>query len=374
MLTLAARRMTITGICLAAVLGIAGCSPLHDAIRRGDVGKVRSLLEQGANVDKRDAEGLTPLHLAAWKGNAECVALLLGKGADINAESGVLNSPLHLAALRGSKPCVELLLKAGAYVNVRNAAVEAYWRERSEWIRVRNIGVIETGLLPYVVAPEGATLAGIHFKSIGATPLNLAARGPYPEVMRVLIEHGANVNALSPYGTPLRMACAQLFEASWNPRETTLEDVHRRAEQAIRLLVEKGAGVDRPGIVIREFWVTDPNQTRYQMSYGKTRTPLWMAVQYQNRDLVRLFLEHGANPNATWDDDDPERPLLHVAAASSSADIEIVRLLIDHGADVNAEGRYTGILGPEKRTTLRAAKNKEIKALLRQHGAKERSE
>jgi ankyrin repeat protein len=72
-----------------------GAKPIaHDlvaAIRDADAQAVRKLIENGADVNARDAEGNTPLILAAFHASPQCVALLFEKGADASAanENGV---------------------------------------------------------------------------------------------------------------------------------------------------------------------------------------------------------------------------------------------------------------------------------------------
>jgi len=58
---------------------------LVTAIRDANVKAVRQLLDTGADVNARDAQGNSPLILAALYASPECVGLLIEKGADVNA-------------------------------------------------------------------------------------------------------------------------------------------------------------------------------------------------------------------------------------------------------------------------------------------------
>jgi len=131
---------------------------LIEAVKAGDIGKVRKLLAAGGDVNTRDSEGSTLLMLAAYAGNLEMVKALLGAGADVNASDergwtalakstcnfdqkrgfadvaqalidaganveaaiGYGVRPLMLAAGYGETPVVEVLLEAGADVTARN--------------------------------------------------------------------------------------------------------------------------------------------------------------------------------------------------------------------------------------------------------------
>ena len=108
---------------LAAVLLLLLCgsqwgavsseSPVADAAMRGDVEEIRSLIDQGADIDAPQGDGMTALHWSAETGNVEMARVLLEAGAATDAvtRNGAY-TPLHLAARSGSAQVVEVLLEA----------------------------------------------------------------------------------------------------------------------------------------------------------------------------------------------------------------------------------------------------------------------
>jgi ankyrin repeat protein len=102
-------------------------TPLHHAVKDGDTALVSRLLQEGADVNARDKNGVTPLLVAAYEHRVgidftEVMKLLLKAGADVNARqtSQMLDdyTPLHLVANLdvGIGPA-ELLLAHGADIN-----------------------------------------------------------------------------------------------------------------------------------------------------------------------------------------------------------------------------------------------------------------
>jgi ankyrin repeat protein len=157
-------------------------SPVADAAQAADVTQVRALLQQGADVNAAQNDGLTALHWAALNDNEEIVSLLLYAGATVRPLTRVGGyTPLHLAARGGHTGVVQALLSAGASANV--------------------------------------------FTTTGVTAMHFAAQANSSDIIVSLAEHGGDVDAPDGFQgrTPL------MFAAS------------RNAVDAVVTLLESGA-------------------------------------------------------------------------------------------------------------------------------------
>jgi ankyrin repeat protein len=182
------------------------------------------------------------LIIAAHDGDAATVRRLVEGGAPINATDRAGHTALVIAAEKGRVDIVKLLLSAGADPNI------------TDNMRPKFLSMI---------VDEGVVLAGIGDvmgagREEGITPLNSAARFGQAEVVRILLEAGAKVNAKSGKYTPLLLAVVE----------------NGRAE-IVRLLLEAGAGVDAQGT--------------------SGMSPLMKASFNGDAGSVRLLLAHGAN-------------------------------------------------------------------------------
>lgn len=125
-----------------------------------------------------------------------------------------------------------------------------------------------------------------------SSPLDAAVVGGQREVIRFLIAHGANVNAMDTLNLAVMSGNLEIMQ----------------------MLLEAGANVDC-------------------RTMGEGQTPLHLAVQQDNVDAVVLLLAHGANPNATdWNGHTP----LHDAVALNRT--TIANRLISAGADAQPSG------------------------------------
>jgi uncharacterized protein len=142
-----------------------GNTPLMFAARAGDLASAKLLLAAGANVNDEDAWGVSVLVLAAYSGFRDVVQLLLDKGADPNSSKAGFTA-LHEAIMRRDEALVRTLLAGGANPHLPLRAWTPTRRQSSDF----------------------------HFEPelVGATPFWLAARYTHPNVMRLLVERGAN--------------------------------------------------------------------------------------------------------------------------------------------------------------------------------------
>lgn len=102
-------------------LFLVGCGPkpwdeppIHDAAIRGDLDKVKSLVESGVDVNLKNNEGATPLHWAAFKGKLGVAKYLISRGANVNALTKKGSTPLRLATTHKQTKLINFLkLKGG---------------------------------------------------------------------------------------------------------------------------------------------------------------------------------------------------------------------------------------------------------------------
>jgi ankyrin repeat protein len=92
---------------------------LIEASLHGNPATVRTLLDQGANIDAKGSGGATALMMACWWGHLDVVRLLLDRGANVNAKGPDGYTALMEAARYGRFEITEMLLEKGADVNAK---------------------------------------------------------------------------------------------------------------------------------------------------------------------------------------------------------------------------------------------------------------
>lgn len=218
-----------------AILLGPGDPPLHFAAQEGDIDMVRAIVEAGAGVDLTDDDGATALHYAAMYGHAEVVEYLVSVGADVHARFGK-ETAIVLAAQNGAVEVVELLELYARPKQARKARRILEDAVPIGNVRARRLAVaaalgrapmirklLASGLHPDLREHEGEA-------DDMTTALMLATQGGHVEAMRILIDGGADVNAVDERGEGV---------ISRAVRTRLMEGEAHRAE-AIRLLVRHG--------------------------------------------------------------------------------------------------------------------------------------
>ncbi len=107
---------TQPGLLLVIGLALAGCGggskDIHGAAFDGDLAKVKKLVTDGVDINKRGKKKVTALHIAAYQGNNRHIALakwMLANGADTGARDFEGKTPLQVANDRGNTKIAEVI-------------------------------------------------------------------------------------------------------------------------------------------------------------------------------------------------------------------------------------------------------------------------
>ncbi len=156
-----------------------GETPLNIAVSLGHIPGIemlaQALIVENA-VNTRDQDDNTPLHtVAGLLGSVDIVRALLAAGAQSNAQNEALNTALHLAAHNGDVATVRVLLAAGALPNIQNEEGETPLHSAArEDRRMRRVNPAEDrSATVLALIDAGASLALQNQE--GETPLEVAS-------------------------------------------------------------------------------------------------------------------------------------------------------------------------------------------------------
>jgi ankyrin repeat protein len=199
-------------------------SRVIEAVGVGDVDALAAALEKGADPNAESSPGRPALYLAARRGNAEAVRLLIDAGADLEAETAE-SSILAGAAFEGHREVVEILLNAGTDINTTGAA---FGRGGSAlYSAVVNLQPEVAKLL----IERGADVNQPDLE-FGETPLIPAAARNLPEIVALLLENGADIDHQDNLGrTALHYAAFSKYGGISSP-------------ETAQVLIDYGAALD----------------------------------------------------------------------------------------------------------------------------------
>mgnify|MGYP002628029636 FL=1 len=287
---------------------------VSDAAEHTDWPQLLLLIQNDADPNKAQPDGMTALHWAAFHGKSEIVLQLIEAKANVNAKTRYAVTPLSIACSVDQPKTVQHLLSAGADAN--------------------------------------QTLPG------GETPLMTAARSGNAEAVRLLLKHEAKIDAAERKGqTALMWAAAEghvevvaaLIETGAELNATSKSDFTAMmfaARDGRSAVIEKllQAGVDINGLMSPE---GDGKRVP-----RKGTSALTMAVESGHFELAMYLVSQGADPN---DQRSGVTPLHAVAGirkpnrgedpdgdppprgSGNMTSLQFVRAIVAAGADVNTK-------------------------------------
>ncbi len=332
----------------AAVTPAAGGDPeLVAAARSQDAPQVRALLKQRVSVNARADDGSTALLWAAHWNDRAVAESLVRAGADANIANDFRATPLSEACTNGSADLVKLLLEAGANPNTPIATGET---------PIMTCAASGSASAVRMLVARGADVNAKE-PSQNQTALMWAAGERHPDVVQVLVEHGADLQAHTRKGfTALHFAAREgdlestrvLLAAGANINVRSQPEPAEPASAEGRRTGRTASGAAAAG--------GGPRGPAYQATVSAGSTPLLVATVRGHVPLALFMLDHGADPSAgdagftplhwaagTWESG-PSNPVYGFTDPMSGiptrqAKLQIVKALLAHGANPN--GRMT---------------------------------
>jgi ankyrin repeat protein len=311
--------------------------PPTGPLRAEQINIIKAWIDQGAEW-RDDASGEVPppppdpgaarMMEAIRNGDCALDRMLKDDRAHINLKGLGGSTPLMYAALYGDADCVRRLLADGADPNIKNesGATALMWATDS---------LEKTQLL----IEHGADVNAV--SEFGRTPLLIAAgRSGSSPVVKLLLDHGANPSA---HSVTLNGVMTPLAEA------TFVGD-----DAVVKMLLDRGADLKAAGINPLAFAIMARCSKGVDLLIGAAdQDNLNQQVIYDVPPLgdalaLKLLLDHGADVNVKTLDGSP---LLLAAAASDTLPVDAVKAMIEKGADVNAKS-------PQGQTALDLAKGR----------------
>jgi uncharacterized protein len=363
---------------------VDGTTALHWAAHFDNLAAADLLIRAGARVTARNRYGVTPLWLACINGSAAMVEKLLAAGADPNTTMSEGDTALMTAARTGVAGAVKALLSRGADVNAREnwkGQTALMWAAADDNLAAVE-ALIEAGAdvqarTKYAPRPLART-GGIGrdaernsdvTKQAGFTALHFAVRAGATEVVKRLLASGATVRDVTSDGTGvlvLAIASTHYELARFLLQQGADPNAAGQGWTPLHQIAytrRPNTGVNNPGLVPREKLDSltlasellthgaDPNVPATKnpdtVNVGRKRltevgaTSFWVAAQTLDLPLMKLLVEHGADPlrpNSTGD-----TPLLAASGLviekpgeSPGTPAEVaaaIKFCLDHGAD-----------------------------------------
>jgi uncharacterized protein len=211
-----------------------GLTPLHYASRDGRLEVARILVANGANIEKRDPNDITPLLMAISNNQMELAKFLIERGADVNVVDWYGRSPIWQAVEVRNMDVDNSTFKNGVDREPVLEVIKILLEKGAN----PNVRTAESPPIRRFILPTTGTLEWVDF--VGMTPFIFAARAGDVTVMKMLLQHGANPKIPTFEGTTALMAAAGM---NWTFAQTYDEGTEQLLE-AVKLTYDLGLSVN----------------------------------------------------------------------------------------------------------------------------------
>eukprot|EP01134_Creolimax_fragrantissima_P001272 CFRG1272T1 len=255
-----------------------GNTPLHLACECTSDGViVQELIDADADVDSRNRAGETPLHKAAHYGNESALLKLLQAGANSGLFSVNGMTCLDMAASnRQAKACAVLIDSSPKMLRSIRSLFEAIQCKDLSVARV----LLEAGMPPTVTYADDES---------GETPLHIAVRTNQPEMVRLLLEHGASTEKVN-----TNMQAPQDLSAPFPTIVEIFQNIHKiktfqpTITHGTKILKEK-EGADWPLLQSKIEWCS---MDADMVSDASGTNNVWALVDGNDKTHFEMIMHH----------------------------------------------------------------------------------
>jgi ankyrin repeat protein len=292
-------------------------TPLFYAVKWNRSVLVKFLLDNGADANIKNRDGVSPYSLALDENKRTFISMIEKSNVSVDADSDDMDAAFMRACRNGRRGAAEMLIKSG---NIDITYVDDWGRTPLHYIA----GMGSIALAKFALE-NGVDVN--YTDNRGETALHFAANANHNEVFKLLLANGADSSVADESGVlpihlvvnrgqhaMLKMLLENGADAK-SPLNSGQSLLHIacgiRSKECVRILLEHGAEpdvADRSGI-----------------------TPLVVAVCRNQKEIVKILAEFGANLRVRDNEGDEG---IHIAVLRGFKDM--LTLLLDMGSDVNS--------------------------------------
>ncbi|CAH1790043.1 unnamed protein product [Owenia fusiformis] len=190
-------RMLVKRSVRVEMLNENGQNALHMAVKGGHLGSVEELCVAQTGLNVLDSDGRAPLHIALIHKEEAIAKMLIERGVDVNIASAPNSStPLHIAASKGLQKSLSCLISHDAVVNRKD--------KRGSVPLHRACMFGQKDIVKILL--ENSSNVDVRMGRACISPLMIAIEKENINIIKMLLDKGANVNLQSRYEYPLHKA------------------------------------------------------------------------------------------------------------------------------------------------------------------------